>query len=138
MGIAAMSASEHRSACEVDRTRRPGEERHHADDRRRQRVNDALALGRPLTGDDRKHRYPRPRVIARDDLRERPEMRRRPEEDHAEEGKRRGVEAAGRGGPTHQWGYRSGGAADDDVMRRRTLEPDGVNEDVDERARERE
>ena len=64
-------------------------------------------------------------------------MRRRPEEDHAEEGKGCRVQGARRRGPAHERGYRSGGAADDDVVRRRALEPDRVDEDVDERARER-
>ncbi len=64
-------------------------------------------------------------------------MRRRPEEDDQEEQQRRQRQRAGRGRPADDRRNRPGRAADDDVLRRRALQPAGVDEDVERAADER-
>src|SRR5206468_9012152 len=77
-------------------------------------------------------------VVIADEKRERPEMRRRPEKDDREQEPRREIEGAGDGGPTDKRWDRARSATDDDVLRGRALEPDRVDEDVEDRAAERE
>ncbi len=64
-------------------------------------------------------------------------MRRRPEEDDREQVDRHAGELAGDRRPADERRYRARGAPDDDVLRRAALEPDRVDEDVAEEARER-
>ena len=59
-------------------------------------------------------------------------MRRRPEEDDREEQQRRNGDVPGGCGPADQGRDRAGGAADDDVLRCRALQPARVDEDVEE------
>ncbi len=86
----------------------------------------------------RHHRDPGPGVVRLLDQRERPEVRRRPVEDDGEQIDRRQIEPAGHGRPAHQRRKRAGGAADHDVLRARPLEPDGVDEDVEQEPAQRE
>ena len=65
-------------------------------------------------------------------------MWRRPEYDHCEERKCGEVEGPRCRGPADQRRHGTSRATNDDVQRRRALEPDRVHEDVDERARQRE
>ena len=65
-------------------------------------------------------------------------MRRRPVEDDGEEVDGGQVQSAGHRGPAHQRWKRARRAADHDVLRARALEPDGVDEDVEQEPAERE
>ena len=59
-------------------------------------------------------------------------MRRRPEEDNAEQQPRGQCERVGDRGPPHQSRHSTGSSADDDVLLGRPLEPERVHEDVEE------
>ena len=87
-----------------------------------------LVCGDPL--DVRQHRDSGFVVVGVRHQRERPEMRRRPQEDQREERERRRPEMSGHGGPADQRRNRAGGAADHDVQRRDSLEPHRVDHDV--------
>ena len=110
----------------------PQQERHGGDRDHDERVEQDLLHGLALAAHDRQHRDPRLRVVALDQERQRPEVRRRPEEDDQEERDRRQSQVPGRGRPADQRRDRAGGPADDDVLRRRALQPAGVDEDVEE------
>ena len=101
-------------------------------------VQKDLPRRRALTPHDRQHRDPRRLVVAPDQERERPEVRRRPEEDDQEEEERRHGQIPGRRGPADQRRHRAGSPADDDVLRRRALQPARVDEHVEQVPHERE
>ena len=103
-----------------------------------ERVQDDLPRRLGVAADDRQHRHLGRRVVLLDQQRERPEVRRRPEEDDQEEPERGQAEVPGRGCVADERRHRAGRAADDDVLRRRALQPAGVDEDVEEVADERE
>ncbi len=63
---------------------------------------------------------------------ERPEVRRRPQEDDAEEHERRPVQTACDSRPASHGRYRAGRAADHDVLRAAALQPHRVDEHVEE------
>ena len=65
-------------------------------------------------------------------------MRRRPHEHDREQGQRRERDVPGRCRPADERGHRAGRPADDDVLRRRALQPARVDEDVEQVAGERE
>ena len=104
----------------------------------RERVEDDLTRGLAVAAHDREHRHAGRRVRVLDHQRERPEVRRRPQEHDEEEPERRKRERSGRRRVADERRHRPGGAADDDVLRRRALEPAGVDEDVEEVPDERE
>ena len=75
-------------------------------------------------------------ILARD--RQRPEMRRRPHEHDEEQQQRVRVDGVRDRGPAEHGRRGAGGAADDDVLRRRALEPHGVDHGVADQRGERE
>ena len=64
--------------------------------------------------------------------RQRPEMRRRPQEDDEEQNERLEPDLSGRRCPADHRRKRAGGAADDDVLWRLPLQPHRVHDDVEE------
>ena len=79
---------------------------------------------------DREHRDAGAGVVLAPVERQRPEVRRCPEKDHQREQHRRHAQAAGHRRPGDQRRRGPGGAADDDVLGRAPLEPDGVDHRV--------
>jgi hypothetical protein len=69
---------------------------------------------------------------------QRPEMRRRPDEHDQEQQQRVGIDAVGHGDPAEHRRRRTGRTTDHDVLRRRALEPHGVDDGVTDQRGERE
>src|SRR6266702_3526699 len=112
---------------------RPGiaeQPRCNADRRQHQRVAQNLAPRFGRAGHNRKHRHASAGVIVRAIKRQRPEMRRRPQEDDQEQDQRLDREAAGGCRPADHRRQRASGAADDDVLWRYAFEPDRVDADI--------
>ena len=130
--------TERQRGHEIGHAECPPEERRRRDRYEHARVEDDLLRRLPLPAHDRQHRYAGGFVIAADQQRERPEVRRCPEEDDREEQERRDCDVAGGRRPADQRRDRAGGAADDDVLGRRALQPARVDEDVEEVAGQRE
>ena len=105
-----------------------------ADRREQQRIDQDLELAclapRPATIGSIGHAGRG--VVARLVERQRPEMRRRPEEDDGEQDEAVERHGAGDGGPADHRREGAGGAADDDVLRRPALQPHRVDDDVEE------
>ena len=79
---------------------------------------------------DRQHRQAGLRVVLDPVQRQRPEVRRRPQEDDQAHQPGLGADLAAHRGPAqHRW-HRARGAADDDVLRRRRLQQHGVDDRV--------
>ena len=114
---------------------RAGEERAHAVDylgiaekpRRRANRHETDGIEQYLPprflrpGNHRKHRNPSAGVVVDANERQRPEMWRRPEEDDEEEETRLDRDAAGRRHPADDGRKGARGAADNDILRRRSL-----------------
>src|SRR5947209_8695083 len=83
------------------------------------------------------HRHAGARVIVGAVKRERPEMRRRPEKHDQDENERGETKRSRRRGPADRRRERAGKPADDDVLRRAALQPEGVHKNI-ERDRETE
>ena len=97
------------------------------------RVEHDLARRLGLATHDRQHRHAGGRVVAAVAEGQRPEVRRRPVEDDREQHERRQSDLAGHRGPGHEDRHAAGRTADDDVLRRRALQPHRVHEDVEGR-----
>ena len=95
-----------------------------------------MARGRLHTCDRWHHRDVRCGVVVLVFDGQRPEVRRSPQEDHRKEHEWLDPKAVGNRSPADQHRHATSRAADDDVLRRRSLEPQGVNEDVDPRGSE--
>ncbi len=130
--------AEQRGGDAVDRPQRPEERRQDRERQQDQGVDQHLVLGPRLAPDDRHHGDARAGIVGLLDQRERPEVGWGPVEDDGEEIDRGEVQAARHRRPPDQRGKRARGAADHDVLRARPLEPDGVDEDVEEQPAERE
>ena len=81
-------------------------------------------------GDHGEHRDAGGRVVVPELHGQRPEVRRRPEEDHEEEQDGRPGDGPGHGRVADQHRHAAGGPAPHDVLRGPPLEPEGVAEDV--------
>ena len=116
-----------RTGGRLDQQRRPdGDERVQAD----------LYRGGTFSGDDREHWYAGGLVIGPEMQGQRPEVGRCPVEDHGKQEPRRKSDVPGDCGPSNQCRHGSGGATDDDVLRRDPLQIDGVDEHIEaERSR---
>jgi hypothetical protein len=66
-----------------------------------------------------------------------PEMRRRPVKNDGEEPDSRQGDGIGSGGPADQHRHRARRAANDNILRRRSLEPHGIDKDIEENGRGR-
>ena len=90
-------------------------------------------LGGALARHVRQHRHANRFVVPHLEERERPEMRRRPEENDEEKNSAFDRDGIGHAGPADHRRESTGRATDDDVLRRRALQPhcvdDGVEED---------
>ena len=110
-----------------------------ADDERERdqhdRVEDDLPRRLAVAAHDREHRHACSGVRVLDHHGQRPEVRGRPEEHDEEQPERRKREAARRRRVADERRYGARGPADDDVLRRRALEPARVDDDVEERCR---
>ena len=95
-------------------------------------------MGRLHPGDDGKHRNAGFAVVALELHRQRPEVRRRPDEYDGEQHQRRDLDPAGHRRPPDEDGHRAGRAADHDVLRRRAFEAHRVDEYVEQDRRNRE
>ena len=115
---------------EVDRPHVADRVEHQGRREQHQGVQEDLTPGLPLAPDHRQHRHAGRRVVAREPHRQRPEVRRRPDEHDREQDPRRRRQGAGHRGPPDEGGHRAGRAADHDVLRRGALEPHRVDEDV--------
>ena len=78
------------------------------------------------------HRHAGRRVVVAEPHRQRPEMRRRPQEDDREQRRGRPGDGAGDGGPADQDGEAAGRAADHDVGRGAPLQGERVHEHVEQ------
>ncbi len=83
-------------------------------------------------GHDRQHRHPGRHVVLAESDRQRPEVRRGPEEDHREEDHGWPGHGPGHGGPADQHGEASRRAADDDVRRGPPFQAERVDEYVEQ------
>jgi hypothetical protein len=111
---------------------RPSTDGTNADDSHEHRIDEDLPLRRCFASDVRHHRDADATVVTGLEQRQRPEVRRRPQEDDEEldyalDG-RRPVTA----GPADHRREGAGGAADDDVLRCRAFEPHRVDDGVEE------
>ena len=102
----------------------------------RHRVVHDLGRGPLHGGHHRQHRHVGRLVVLLVAHGQRPEVRRRPDEDDGEHHHRRPRQAVGHRGPSDQHRHRAGRAPDHDVLRRAALEPQRVDEDVEERGRD--
>jgi hypothetical protein len=84
-----------------------------------------------LAGHVRQHRHAGRVIVAQLEQRQRPEMRRRPHEDDQEQNDA-SSERAGNGRPANHRRECAGRAADDDVLRRRALQPHRVDDSIEE------
>ena len=121
--------------CRSSRGRPPARARSVAGDQR-DRVADHLAGRLGDRGDRRQHRHVGGAVVVGVADGQRPEVRRRPQEDGDEQHDRRPVERVGDGRPADEHRHGAGRAADDDVLAARALQPDRVDEDVEHGGRE--
>ncbi|MPL75517.1 hypothetical protein SDC9_21341 [bioreactor metagenome] len=97
-----------------------------------QRIGQDPAAGRGPAMRHRQHRYPGAGIIVAHEERERPEMRRRPQEDQREHQEALERDAARRHCPADHRRKGPGGTADHDVLRRAPFQPDGIDDDVEE------
>jgi len=81
---------------------------------------------------DGQHRHPGVGIIFLHEQRQRPEMRRRPEKNDGEHGKRFKADAAGRHRPADHRRKRPGGTTDHDVLRCAPLQPDRIDHGIKE------
>ena len=88
--------------------------------------------GHPSALDHWQHRHPCPLVIARCIERQCPEVRRGPEKHDGEQQQRHDVQPAGDCSPADHRRECPGSAADNDVLRRPALQPDRVDEHVEQ------
>ncbi len=86
---------------------------------------------------DRQHRQPRLRVLLGAVQRQRPEMRRRPDENDQEQQQRFRRDVVGHRGPAEHRRHRARRAADDDILRRGGLEQHRVDDRVADERRQR-
>ena len=126
--------AEQRGGHAVERPERAEERGQDGEREQDQRVDQHLELGPRLAPHHRHHRHPGPGVVRLLDERQGPEVRRGPVEDDGEQVDGREIDAAGHRGPAHQRRERARRPADDDVLRTRALEPDGIDEDVEQQA----
>ena len=117
---------------EIDRPADRGEGRRHRHRRQHQRVGEDLVARRPRPRRHRQHRHAGAGVVLVAEERQRPEVRRGPEEDQREHQHALDRDAAGRRRPADHRRQRPGRAADHDVLRRRPLQPDRVDHRVEE------
>src|SRR5215207_996762 len=103
-----------------------------AEQRQTNRVDHDLPPRLSLAAHDRKHRHGGTRVITLLEERQGPEMGRSPGEDNGEEPPGQWGKIAGYRCPADEWWHGASGAADDDVMGGRALEPLRVDEHVEE------
>ena len=120
------------AATRVEQAQRAEQRGHDREREQHQGVDQHLVLGPRLAPDHRHHRDAGPGVVGLLDEGERPEVGRRPVEDDGEQVDRGQVEPAGHRRPAHQRRKGAGRAADHDVLRARPLEPDGVDEHVEQ------
>ena len=80
----------------------------------------------------RQHRHAGLGVIGLHEQRQRPEVRRRPQEDDGEQQPRQQRRVARHRRPADDDRKGAGRAADDDVLRRPALQPDGIDDDVEQ------
>ena len=128
------------SSCRHDRVEDPGV-RHRPQRQGRQHHHPGVAddLPRDSLGvlHDRQHRHRDPGVVLAVAHRQRPGVRRRPEEDDEEQHDRWPRELVGDGGPADQGREAPGQPAPHDVLRRTTLQHHRVAEEVERTRRER-
>ena len=105
-------------------------ERHHRHRREQHGVKQDLQAREPAAVGHRQHRDAGAGVFLLAIERQRPEMRRRPQKNNQEQQQRVRRDVAGDRGPAEHRRCGAGGAADDNVLRRRVLEPDGVDDRV--------
>ena len=118
-----------RAIDRAGKAERPGQHRNrHA----KNAIDEDLPRRCGPSGNDRQHGNARARIFVGAIERQRPEMRRRPQEDDQEQNERLEPDLSGRRCPADHRRKRTGGAADDDVLRRLPLQPHRVHDDVEE------
>ena len=118
------------AAAEIDHPERPDHPGHERQRHQHNRIREYLPRGRARAADHRHHRDPCRGVLALEQQRERPEVRRRPQQHDHEQVDRAHPEVAVGRGPARQRRDRAGGAPDHDVLRRRSLQPQRVHDHV--------
>src|SRR5690606_32528941 len=101
-------------------------------DGNKNRVDEDLAPGRGFSNNIRHHGHSSAFIVSRLEQCERPEMRRRPEEDDQEEHDALQRHRTARCRPTYNRWQCTCGASDDDVLGRRALEPDRIYDTIEE------
>ena len=119
-----------RSNPAIDRAGKADQPGRHAKRRQRQRIDQDLLAGFTCAGGHGQHGHASLGVILMRPKRQRPEMRRRPDEDDGKKNDRHQRDVARHRGPADQRRKGARGTADDDVLGRAALQPHRVNHHI--------
>ena len=124
--------TEQRGNPAIDRPGKADQPGRHPKRRQRQRIDQDLFAGFARAGGHGQHGYAGLGVILMRPKRQRPEMRRRPDEDDGEKNNRHQRDVARHRGPADQRRKGARGTANNDILGRTALQPHGVNHHIEQ------
>src|SRR5580658_4297084 len=116
----------------IDRPGEPENEREHGRRDQKRAVDQDLPRCRNAPADNGQHRHARVGIVVDARKRQRPKVRRRPQENDQEQNEWLEPNGSSNHRPTDDWGKRAGGATNDNVPRRPPLEPNRIHNDIEE------